>query len=89
MSKESKIDQDPVIEDLCITVEEYLESMADGIDILEIKRLEKRGISYDLALDVIEITQNIINGTASDEDVVRGLCILTPSLRHLLKQDND
>ncbi|MEB3213011.1 MAG: hypothetical protein VKL39_16780 [Leptolyngbyaceae bacterium] len=89
MSKENKIDQDPAIEDLCITVEEYLESMAAGIDILEIKRLEKRGISYELALDVIEITQNIIDGTASDEDVVRGLCILTPSLRHLLKQNND
>ncbi|MEB3232080.1 MAG: hypothetical protein VKJ64_13810 [Leptolyngbyaceae bacterium] len=89
MSKESNIDQEPVIEDLCITVEEYLESMAAGIDILEIKRLEKNGISYELALDVIDITQNIINGTASDEDVVRGLYILTPSLRHLLKPEND
>jgi len=89
MSKESEIDHDPAIEDPCITVEEYLESMAAGIDILEIKRLEKSGIPYELALDVIEITQKIIQGAASDEDIFRALCILTPSLRPLLKQDND
>jgi hypothetical protein len=34
----------PEIEDLGVTVEEYLERLAAGIDILELRRLEARGI---------------------------------------------
>jgi hypothetical protein len=55
------------IEDLGVTVEEYLEGMAAGIDILELKRLEKRGIPTNLALEVMDITAKVINGTATDE----------------------
>ncbi|MFB2918922.1 MULTISPECIES: hypothetical protein [Aerosakkonema] len=72
------------IEDWGVTVDEYLEGLAQGIDILEVKRLEARGIPHHLALEVIEIEKKVIGGTATDEDIVRGLMIITPSLRSQL-----
>jgi hypothetical protein len=69
------------IENLGVTVEEYLDGLAAGIDVLELKRLEARGIPTNLALEVMTITQKVIDGTATPEEVVRGIMILTPSLR--------
>ncbi|MEH2350144.1 MAG: hypothetical protein V7K55_19520 [Nostoc sp.] len=69
------------IENLGVSVEEYLDGLATGIDILELKRLEARGIPTNLALEVMAIVPKVINGTATPEEVVRGLMILTPSLR--------
>jgi hypothetical protein len=69
------------IEDYGVTVEEYLDGMAAGVDILELKRLEARGIPTNLALEVMAITPKVIDGTATPEEIVRGLMILTPSLR--------
>ncbi|MCC5622835.1 hypothetical protein [Nostoc sp. CHAB 5715] len=43
------------IENLGVSVEEYLDGLAAGIDILELKRLEARGIPTNLALEVIAI----------------------------------
>lgn len=34
------------IENFGVSVEEYLEGLAAGIDVLELKRLEARGITY-------------------------------------------
>ncbi len=53
------------IEDLGVSVEEYLDGLAAGIDILELKRLEARGIATNLALEVMAITPKVINGTAT------------------------
>ncbi|MHC5673920.1 hypothetical protein [Nostoc sp.] len=73
------------IEDLGVTVEEYLDGLIAGIDVLELKRLEAKGIPTNLALEVMTIAPKIINGTATPEEVVRGLMILTPSLRQQLE----
>ncbi|MBD2500792.1 hypothetical protein [Anabaena azotica] len=73
------------IEDLGVTVEEYLEGMASGIDVLELKRLEAYGVPKHLALEVMALTPKIIDGTATPEEIVRGLMILTPSLREQLE----
>ncbi|MFN6464648.1 MAG: hypothetical protein RMZ41_022915 [Nostoc sp. DedVER02] len=73
------------IENLGVTVEEYLDGLAIGIDILELKRLEAKGIPTNLALEVMAIAPKVINGTATPEEVVRGLMILTPSLRKQLE----
>ncbi|WP_413199609.1 hypothetical protein [Nostoc piscinale] len=73
------------IEDLGVSVEEYLDGLAAGIDILELRRLEARGIPTHLALELMEITPKVIDGTATPEEVVRGLMILTPSLREQLE----
>lgn len=73
------------IENLGVSVEEYLDGLAVGIDVLELKRLEARGIPTNLALEVMAITPKVINGTATPEEIVRGLMILTPSLRQQLK----
>ncbi|MEH1928013.1 hypothetical protein [Nostoc sp.] len=73
------------IEDLGVTVEEYLDGLTAGIDVLELKRLEAKGIPTNLALEVMTIAPKIINGTATHEEVVRGLMILTPSLRQQLE----
>ena len=72
------------IENLGVTVEEYLEGLAAGIDVLELKRLENRGIPTHLAIEVMEIKEKVVNGTATDAEIVRGLIILTPSLREQL-----
>jgi len=69
------------IENLGVSVEEYLDGLAAGIDILELKRLEAKGIPTNLALEVMAIVPKVINGTATPEEIVRGLMILTPSLR--------
>ncbi|MEH1999516.1 MAG: hypothetical protein V7L00_12340 [Nostoc sp.] len=69
------------IENLGVSVEEYLDGLTAGIDVLELKRLEARGIPTNLALEVMAIVPKIINGTATQSEVVRGLMILTPSLR--------
>ncbi|MEA5602664.1 hypothetical protein [Nostoc sp. UHCC 0252] len=73
------------IEDLEVTVEEYLDGLAVGIDVLELKRLEAKGIPTNLALEVMAIAPKIINGTATPEEIVRGVMILTPSLREQIK----
>ncbi len=73
------------IENLGVSVEEYLDGLAVGIDVLDLKRLEARGIPTNLALEVMAITPKVINGTATPEEIVRGLMILTPSLRQQLK----
>ncbi|MEH2358277.1 hypothetical protein [Nostoc sp.] len=73
------------IENLGVSVEEYLDGLAAGIDILELKRLEAKGIPTNLALEVMAIAPKVINGTATPEEVVRGLMILTPSLRQQLE----
>jgi hypothetical protein len=75
------------IEDLEVTVEEYLEGMAAGIDVLELKRLKKQGIPEKLALELMEVMPRVINGTATPEEVVRGLMILTPRLRGQLTDE--
>jgi hypothetical protein len=75
----------PDIENFGVSVEEYLDGLAVGIDVLELKRLEAKGIPTNLALEVMEITQKVINGTATPEEIVRGLMILTPSLRQQIK----
>lgn len=73
------------IENLGVSVEEYLDGLAAGIDILELKRLEASGIPTNLALEVIAIAQKTIDGTATPEEIVRGLMILTPSLRQQIE----
>ncbi|MDZ8259877.1 hypothetical protein [Nostoc sp. ChiQUE01b] len=73
------------IENLGVSVEEYLEGLAAGIDVLELKRLEARGIPTNLALEVIAIIPKIIDGTATPEEVVRGLMIMSPSLRQQIE----
>lgn len=73
------------IENLGVSVEEYLDGLAAGIDVLELKRLEARGIPTHLALEVMAIFPKVINGTATPEEVVRGLMILTPSLRQQIE----
>lgn len=70
-----------------VSVEDYLDGLAVGIDVLELKRLEACGIPTNLALEVMEVAQKVINGTATDAEIVRGLTILTPSLRHQLIEE--
>jgi hypothetical protein len=80
------------INDYGVTVEEYLDSLAEGIDLLELRRLESCGIPTDLALECISIHERIVNKTATPEEIVRGLMILTPSLRPQLidsQQENE
>ncbi|WP_375499659.1 hypothetical protein [uncultured Nostoc sp.] len=73
------------IENLGVSVEEYLDGLAAGIDILELKRLEASGIPMNLALEVIAIIPKVIDGTATPEEVVRGLMIMSPSLRQQIE----
>ncbi len=73
------------IENLGVSVEEYLDGLSAGIDILELKRLEAKGIPTNLALEAMEISSKAINGTATPEEIVRGIMILTPSLRQQLE----
>jgi hypothetical protein len=73
------------IENLGVSVEEYLDGLAAGIDILELKRLEASGIPTNLVLEVMAIAQKTIDGTATPEEIVRGLMILTPSLRQKIE----
>jgi hypothetical protein len=73
------------IEDYGVTVEDYLDGLAAGIDILELRRLESCGIPTDLALEVMAIVPKVIAGTATPEDVVRGLLIMSPTGRQQLE----
>lgn len=73
------------IENLGVSVEEYLDGLAAGIDVLELKRLEARGIPTNLALEVMAIIPKLIDGTATPEEIVRGITILTPSLRQQIQ----
>jgi hypothetical protein len=74
------------IKDYGVTVEEYLDSLAEGIDLLELRRLESCGIPTDLSLECLAIQEKVVKGTATPEEIVRGLMILTPSLRPQLMQ---
>jgi hypothetical protein len=78
----------PEIRDFGVSVEEYLEGLESGIDILELRRLETVGIPTALALEVMSIAQRVQAGTATPEEVVRGLQILTPSLREKLESES-
>jgi hypothetical protein len=71
------------IKDYGVTVEEYLEGLEKGVDILELRRLEEWGIPTDLALELMQITPKVANGTATPEEVVRGLLIMSPPLRQV------
>ncbi|MBD2593730.1 hypothetical protein H6G74_05220 [Nostoc spongiaeforme FACHB-130] len=73
------------IEDLGVSVEEYLDGLAAGIDILELRRLESGGIPTHLALELMTIMPKVVDGTATPEEVVRGLMIMSPSLRQQLE----
>lgn len=73
------------IENLGVSVEEYLEGLAAGIDVLELKRLEASGIPTNLALELMAIMPKVIDGTATPEEVVRGLMIMSPSLRQQIE----
>lgn len=73
------------IRDYGVTVEEYLDGLAAGIDILELRRLEASGIPTHLALELMTITPKVIDGTATPEEVVRGLLIMSPSGRKQLE----
>ncbi len=71
------------IKDYGVTVEEYLEGLEKGIDILELRCLEEWGIPTDLALELMQITPKVANGIATPEEVVRGLLIMSPPLRQV------
>ena len=71
------------IEDLGVTVEEYLEAQADGIDLLEVKGLEAWGIPREYVMELITLVAKVQSGTATEEEVVRGLCIMSPPIRQL------
>lgn len=73
------------IEDYGVTVEEYLDGLATGVDILELKRLEAWGIPTDLALELMTIMPKVVDGTATPEQLVRGLMIMSPPLRKQIK----
>lgn len=73
------------IENFGVSVEEYLEGLAAGIDVLELKRLEASGIPTHFALELMAIIPKVVDGTATPEEVVRGLMIMTPSLRKQLE----
>lgn len=73
------------IENLGVSVEEYLDGLAAGIDVLELKRLEASGIPTHLALELMAIMPKVIDGTATPEEVVRGLMIMSPSLRQQIE----
>jgi hypothetical protein len=73
------------IENLGVSVEEYLDGLTAGIDVLELKGLEAKGIPTNLALEVMAIAPKIIDGTATPEEVVRRIMILTPSLKQQIE----
>ncbi|AFY57914.1 hypothetical protein Riv7116_5545 [Rivularia sp. PCC 7116] len=73
------------IQDFGVTVEEYLEGLEAGIDILELKRLEAWGIPTDLALELMNIMPKVANGTATHEEIARGLKIISPSRRGTIR----
>ncbi|GAP99655.1 hypothetical protein [Leptolyngbya sp. NIES-2104] len=79
----------PEIRDFGVSIEEYLEGLEAGIDVLELKRLEASGIPTSMALEVMTIADRVQAGTATPEEIVRGLQILTPSMRRqLIEEEN-
>ncbi|BAS60357.1 hypothetical protein NIES2135_64320 (plasmid) [Leptolyngbya boryana NIES-2135] len=79
----------PRIDDFGVTVEEYLEGLAKGIDILEVRSLERWGIPSELVMELIEINKRVSNGTAKPEEVVRGLQIMSPPIRRQRINEQD
>ncbi|MBW4510413.1 MAG: hypothetical protein KME64_28435 [Scytonematopsis contorta HA4267-MV1] len=77
------------IRDYGVTVEEYLEGLEKGIDILELRSLEEWGIPTDLALELMTIAPKVEAGTATPEEIVRGLMIMSPPLRQLKQCNKD
>ncbi len=73
------------IKDYGVTVEEYLDGLAAGVDILELRSLEAWGIPTDLALELMTIMPKVADGTATPEEVVRSLMIMSPPLRQQTK----
>ena len=71
------------IEDLGVTVEEYLEAQAGGIDLLKIKGLEAWGIPREYVMELITLVAKVQSRTATEEEVVRELCIMSPPIRQL------
>jgi hypothetical protein len=53
------------IENFGVSVEEYLDGLAAGIDVLELKRLQASGIPTNLALELMAIMPKVIDGTAT------------------------
>jgi hypothetical protein len=80
----SMTESTPKIEDYGVSVEEYLEGLESGINILELRSLEASGIPTKLALEAMKIMEHIEAGIATPEEVVRGLQILSPSMRATL-----
>lgn len=73
----------PEIEDYGISVEEYLERLEKGVDVLELRRLEEWGVPTDLALELMTIMPKVANRTATPEEIVRSLMIMSPPLRQI------
>lgn len=71
------------IEDYGITVEEYLEGLEKGVDVLELRRLEEWGVPTDLALEVMTLIPKVANRTATPDEIVRSLMIMSPPLRQI------
>lgn len=71
------------IEDYGITVEEYLEGLEKGVDVLELRRLEEWGVPTDLALELMTLIPKVANRTATPEEIVRSLMIMSPPLRQI------
>ncbi|WP_407892022.1 hypothetical protein [Scytonema sp. NUACC26] len=74
------------IRDYGVTVEEYLDGLAAGIDILELKSLEASGIPTHLALELMATMPKVANGTATLEEIIRGMLIMSPSGRKQLEE---
>jgi hypothetical protein len=77
----------PEIEDYGVTIEEYLEGLESGIDILELRSLEASGIPTSMALELMNIMKRLTEGIATPEEVVRGLQIMSPKLRAQLIEE--
>lgn len=73
----------PEIEDYGITVEEYLEGLEKGVDVLELRRLEEWGVPTDLALELMTLIPKVANRTATPDEIVRSLMIMSPPLRQI------
>lgn len=71
------------IEDYGITVEEYLEGLEKGVDVLELRRLEEWGVPTDLALELMTLMPKVANRTATPDEIVRSLMIMSPPLRQI------
>lgn len=66
------------IKDFNLSVEAYLEGLANGIDLLLVKRLEAWGAPSHLVLELIALTEKVQDETATDADIVRVVAIVSP-----------